>query len=1576
VPKITIRDAQGEELLDADLSGEGGLGRYLRSAASLRSVVPLARSFSKPLTDSGGGELALTTDHDVPVGKNGELTISGGASVAIGVHPSGGTMLAGSDLQAPITVPNGTTYTSLTLEALLKAGLAGSKDHIGFGFEAGTALRYAYFHPFDVVGNSLTLRDAVKKMVSAAVFPADVDDLNRLSDGTHVSLAGEGELSFSGEAVLSSTTNLLATPGLPLIGTVSLTQGASVTVNATWTVSGEFELRVSKLSASQARLAFYRRRGRSLSVSAKAQAGVTVNIRDSDLIATLMRAISSDPEADLLALVNAGLEDEPILAIQRAIEESIDRSLTLSAQLQISALREAEALFAYDIELPRLNARVKSAVDEALHGRLGPLSEVVAAAGAPVRLIASAAKQLRERKTTWRINVLGILNVASFAELVREGTLMFDPVSGALTAADKVSARRIRITSRPLESDAGKLRKVLFESLMVTAAYQASRALGSAVSLTAEHLYLEQRGRTKRADLEDHYRALIALGLGDEAERDARLGTETEFGGSTFVIENHLNPAACDAMFLDADGEPHDMEPYEDIGRRALLALVPADDPARSYRRLALASDTIWAQVRNLGGDIDRALPGHIRHDPLRLGVVRGDVFTVVWWARAMSKAAAELVAMRKFLGARNATALAADPAFRKAKTKLSDALAGVVATTEARFDDPWDVLAMDDAAARLGRLDAVIVSTRFAVRYTEPELAPAPAEAPPVSRAARTRGARAPRLGSGQTLRLRSGQARGGSEPRDWTAEERDVFSRHVVNLREGKLSGEGSFRSSREQVERIFGELIPAYAKEQKALGRRPRVFFYAHGGLTEERNGLRPVLGRRRFWELNNVYPVYFVWETGLRETLLDIVGGAIRPSRATARGAVTDFAIERLARNGGKQVWGQMKKSAEKSAGADGGARLVASLAGGLWKKLRGEIEFHALGHSAGAIFHAHFLPQLVAERTSGVPPVEVRTLHLLAPAITTGLFKKNLLDLVGSGKPITGLTMYTMTDELEQADDAGPYSKSLLYLVSRSFEDDVPTPILGMQEALKRDLQLIRFFGLAGTQKVADAVFSKSSISAALRDRSESMTHGGFDNDIATMTSMIRRVLDLPETSEAIEYFEEAVPGFDKPAIGVPRAEARPAAPAPAASTAVRRAPAVRAAPARKKWTVMVWMAGDNDLESFGDKDLAEMKRVGSTSDINVTVQFDSMRDDRTRRYSVTKGGQLDEDVVEELGETNTGDPVVAIDFFRWAIERYPAERLLGVIWNHGSGIDETDIYARAGARGMSVVRGVAAGPGDVQRNLVRRALSSRHRRALFATTVSEATQDRAIAYDDTSRDFLDNIELKKVLAEVKKQTGRVLDVLGFDACLMNMIEVAYQLKGTARVVVGSEELEPGDGWPYDRVLGSLAANPDMSDADLSTQIVDQYIDSYRAGSITQSALNLSRLDEVAREVNALAAALIKAIRSAAEYTAVTKSLNATQRFDTADFVDLGHFCKELGKRSKAAAVKKTTKAVLDALTGRDGFVLAERHKGSDVSDATGAAIYFPRGPVSKVYGRLDFAKGTGWRRFLDAYHKA
>ena len=412
-------------------------------------------------------------------------------------------------------------------------------------------------------------------------------------------------------------------------------------------------------------------------------------------------------------------------------------------------------------------------------------------------------------------------------------------------------------------------------------------------------------------------------------------------------------------------------------------------------------------------------------------------------------------------------------------------------------------------------------------------------------------------------------------------------------------------------------------------------------------------------------------------------------------------------------------------------------------------------------------------------------------------------------------------------------------------------------------------------------------------------------------------------------------------------------------------------------PNPKQWTILVWMAGDNDLESYGRDDIQELKRVGSTADVDVVVQLDTMRDDRTRRYHLHSGTSLDEDVVQDLGETNTGDPQVAIDFFTWGLSQYPAKHSLAVIWNHGSGIDETDVYRRAATRGITVERRPRPSPHTLPRSRVRAIVSRRFRRALFSTTIDAAIARRAIAYDDTSRDFLDNIELQKVLATVRQRTKRKLDLLGFDACLMNMVEVAYQLRNAVGFIVGSEEAEPGDGWPYDKILADLAAKPSMTPPELGATVVRRYVESYRAEAVTQSLLDIARLPAVARVVDALAGALLAAIKTPVEYAAVTKAVLNAQSYDVKDFIDLADLCEQLKKRSKSTKVKETAQATIEALKSGDGrLVAAEQHRGSRVRRSSGASIYFPRGEATVAYGRLDFAKATRWGALIRAYTSA
>jgi len=111
------------------------------------------------------------------------------------------------------------------------------------------------------------------------------------------------------------------------------------------------------------------------------------------------------------------------------------------------------------------------------------------------------------------------------------------------------------------------------------------------------------------------------------------------------------------------------------------------------------------------------------------------------------------------------------------------------------------------------------------------------------------------------------------------------------------------------------------------------------------------------------------------------------------------------------------------------------------------------------------------------------------------------------------------------------------------------------------------------------------------------------------------------------------------------------------------------------------------------------------------------------------------------------------------------------------------------------------------------------------------TSANRDAHVRAILLDDDAKDFLDNAEMKSVLAETKSLLKRKLDILGMDACLMSMAEIGYQIRESADYAVGSEEIAPLEGWPYDAILASLVKTPTMTPCDLSTLIVNKYLES-------------------------------------------------------------------------------------------------------------------------------------------------
>jgi hypothetical protein len=347
----------------------------------------------------------------------------------------------------------------------------------------------------------------------------------------------------------------------------------------------------------------------------------------------------------------------------------------------------------------------------------------------------------------------------------------------------------------------------------------------------------------------------------------------------------------------------------------------------------------------------------------------------------------------------------------------------------------------------------------------------------------------------------------------RNLTPEEREKLRSHVVNLRQGRFSTDGDFITTRQDVEHIFDVDLPAALAEAKAKNEKLRLLFYAHGGLTSEASGIAGALGQVDFWKANGVYPVFFIWETGLLEVLADI----LRTLFAGQRG-LSDFLgeaiaklFESLARPGGLRVWGNMKLSAQAASSPEGGAHLVAALAGRLVSANAKNIEVHACGHSAGAIFHSFFLPVLVE---AGAP---VSSLSLLAPAVNVPTFKSKLAPLAGKG--IGAMTVMTMHREFERADTAGPYPHSLLYFVHHSFEDPDETPILGLEENVTADRDVMKVFRSASNE----IVFSVTPADASKRASTRSVHHGDFDNDGPTMNSVCRRILGVNDATAISDF---------------------------------------------------------------------------------------------------------------------------------------------------------------------------------------------------------------------------------------------------------------------------------------------------------------------------------------------------------------------------------------------------------------------------------------------------------------------
>ena len=355
-----------------------------------------------------------------------------------------------------------------------------------------------------------------------------------------------------------------------------------------------------------------------------------------------------------------------------------------------------------------------------------------------------------------------------------------------------------------------------------------------------------------------------------------------------------------------------------------------------------------------------------------------------------------------------------------------------------------------------------------------------------------------------------------------------------------------------------------------------------------------------------------------------------------------------------------------------------------------------------------------------------------------------------------------------------------------------------------------------------------------------------------------------------------------------------------------------------------EWGFYVYMAGDNTLYEEVTDDLNEMKMVGSNNNLEIVTLTDQLLGNDSHAYHVIKHG-VEETTLSEINATweneiDMGDGETLKDFMVWATTEYPAQRKILVIWDHGSGW-------------------------------------------------------KKVAEDQGSH--LTVPEIRKSIEDYREITGDPpLTMIGFDACLMGMFEIAYELKDQAEMIHGSEAYEPLEGWTYNHLLYKLEQQ--TTNSELAHYIVNDYIESYRNGSVytsysvTAAVVDTSKLEDVWDKLEDFSGQINSVLPVYRDQ--VSYSRDQTQRYDqNPDYRDLYDLAINVENRIPVSDTIKYSRELQNSI---NDAVIAEDHWQKPgklpVERAHGLTIYFPTEGAETGYDDL-LINDSKWSEFINNF---
>jgi hypothetical protein len=327
-----------------------------------------------------------------------------------------------------------------------------------------------------------------------------------------------------------------------------------------------------------------------------------------------------------------------------------------------------------------------------------------------------------------------------------------------------------------------------------------------------------------------------------------------------------------------------------------------------------------------------------------------------------------------------------------------------------------------------------------------------------------------------------------------------------HFVHFDDGKLKERGDYWSKADDIQetaKLIGESVDTKAYNH--------LLIYAHGGLNNPAASAKRIAALKDGFKRNGIYPFHIMYDTGLVEEFKDAVVRAFSSKRTEGFFRdlqdklieQSDLLIEDFVRKPVTPLWEEMKNDAslpferQKGGKISDGLFVIKAFAEALQDT---HLKIHLAGHSTGAVLLGHLLHAL---DVLDIPDL-IKSCSLMAPACSIDFYKEHYeprLNGQATGRAkvrLPALAIYNLTEKLELEDNVAlVYHKSLLCLVSRALERQIDKPLLGMQRYAK---QLTAHPGMS------------IHYSDGKKGVTTSTSHGGFDNDVKTMNTIMKQIL--------------------------------------------------------------------------------------------------------------------------------------------------------------------------------------------------------------------------------------------------------------------------------------------------------------------------------------------------------------------------------------------------------------------------------------------------------------------------------